>query len=93
MANQEQSYAAAEIITAARDLQDAAGSPEKPIEVSSEHSYTLEQAINLLSAEIRILRERGFSDERVADLFTSFDIQATAKDIGAFYQPSDDASE
>ncbi|WP_263384709.1 hypothetical protein [Granulicella arctica] len=86
MANEEQTYSAAQIITAARDLQDAAGSPEKPIEVSDEHPYLLEQAIILLSAEIRILRERGFSNERIADLFTSFDIQAAPADIETFYE-------
>ena len=86
MANEEQTYSAADIITAARDLQDAAGSPEKPIEVSNEQAYTLEQTVILLSAEIRILRERGFSDERIADLFTSYDIRASAKDIGSFYE-------
>ena len=88
MTNHEQTYTADQIITAARDLQDAAGTPEQPLEVSNDETYTLEQAVNLLSAEIRILRERGFSNERIADLFTSFEIEATASDIEEFYTPS-----
>jgi hypothetical protein len=86
MATEEQFYTAAQIIIAARDLQDAAGSPELPIEVSDEETYTLEQAIILLSSEIRILRERGFSNERIADLFTGFEIEAKASDIEDHYQ-------
>ncbi|NYF80169.1 hypothetical protein [Granulicella arctica] len=86
MAHEEQRYTAGQIITTARDLQDAAGAPEKPIEVSAEKTYTLEQAINLLSEEIRILRERGFTNERIADLFTSFEIAATAAEIEDFYE-------
>ncbi len=86
MAKNEQSYTAQQIIIAARDLQDAAGSPEKPIEVADDVTYTLEQAVALLSAEIRILRERGFSNERIADLFTSYEIEAKASDIEDFYQ-------
>jgi hypothetical protein len=54
MAYAGQKYTDQTIIIAARDLQDAAGSPEKPIEVPDGQTYTLEQAINLLSAEIRI---------------------------------------
>jgi len=86
MANEERRYTAQEITTAARDLQDAAGSPEVSLHVPEEQDFNLEQAINLLSAEIRILRERGFSNERIADLFTSFDIEATAADIEDFYE-------
>jgi len=35
----------------------------------------------MLSDEVRLLRERGFSDERIADLFTGFDIQVTPGEI------------
>ncbi len=86
MPDAAQRYTADQIMIAARDLQDAAGSPEKPIEVSDDGLYSLEEAISLLSAEIRILRERGFSDERIADLFTGFDIEATAADIQQYYE-------
>ena len=86
MTNEERRYTAQEILTAARDLQDAAGSPEVPPHVPEGQDFNVEQAINLLSAEIRILRERGFSNERIADLFTSFDIEATSADIEDFYE-------
>lgn len=89
MTNEVRRYTADTIIIAARDLQDAAGTPENPIEVLDDQDYSLEQAIQLLSTEIRILRERGFSDERIADLFTSFEIQATTSDIERFYEHSD----
>jgi hypothetical protein len=89
MANEGQRYSAETIIVAARDLQDAAGTPEKPIEVPANVKYTLEESIQLLSAEIRILRERGFSDERIAGLFTGFEIEATASDIEKYYERSD----
>jgi len=35
----------------------------------------------MLAEEIRLLRERGFSDDRIADLLQGFDIDVTAKDI------------
>jgi hypothetical protein len=90
MANELQRYSAETIIIAARDLQDAAGTPEKPIEVSAEVQYTLDQAIQLLSVEIRLLHERGFSDERIADLFTSYDIETTVDDLKKFYEQSEE---
>ncbi|MEO6803472.1 MAG: hypothetical protein ABI197_09550 [Granulicella sp.] len=88
MADERKLYSAATIIVAARDLQDAAGSTEKPIQVPDDELYTLGHAIALLSTEIRILRERGFSNERIADLFTGFEIEATAADIEKFYERS-----
>jgi hypothetical protein len=90
MAKETQLYRADAIIVAARDLQDAAGSPEKPIEVPANVEYTLGEAIALLSPEIRILRERGFSDERIASLLTGFEIEATASDVEDFYERSDE---
>lgn len=77
----DQSYTAEQIALASRDLRDAAGAPEE--------QFTLRQAVGMLSDEIRLLRERGFSNERIADLFTSFDIQATASDIEDFYARGD----
>jgi hypothetical protein len=91
MAHETKRYTAATIMVAARDLQDAAGSPEKPIEVLDDELHTQGNAIALLSTEIRILRERGFSNERIADLFTGFEIEATAADIESYYERSDEA--
>jgi hypothetical protein len=90
MANEEQRYTAEMIIVAARDLQDAAGAPEKPIEVPADEQYTLSQTIQFLSPEIRILRERGFSDQRIAELCTGFEIEATAADIEQHYERSEE---
>ncbi len=77
MAESEATYSADQIAVAARDLRDAAGAPEE--------RFSLEQAVSMLSDEIRLLRERGFPDERIADLFRSFEINATAEDIHKFY--------
>ncbi len=73
-------YTAEQIAVAARDLRDAAGAPEE--------QFSLEQVVGMLSDEIRLLRERGFSSERI-DLFRSFEIEATASNIEAFYVPND----
>jgi hypothetical protein len=71
---QEQStYTADQVARAARELREAAGA-------SQEH-FTAAQVVAMLSDEVRLLRERGFSDERIADLFIGFDIQATPEDI------------
>jgi hypothetical protein len=35
----------------------------------------------MLADEVRLLRERGFSDQRIADLFTGFDIEVTPEEI------------
>ena len=78
MADSEQTYSAGQIAIAARDLREAAGTPEE--------RFSLEQAISMLSDEIRLLRERGFPDDRIADLFRSFEINATGEEIGKFYQ-------
>jgi hypothetical protein len=92
MANGTERYTADTIVVAARDLQDAAGTPEKPIEVPANVEYTLGQAIQLLSPEIRILRERGFSNEWIAELFTGFEIVATEADIESYYERSDETA-
>ncbi len=63
-------YSANQIATAARELRQAAGSEEE--------FFSDEQAIHMLQDEIRLLRERGFNDERIADLLIGFDIEVTA---------------
>jgi hypothetical protein len=66
-------YTADQVARAARELRDAAGAPEE--------RFTATQVVAMLSDEIRLLRERGLSDERIADLFTGFDIAATPDEI------------
>lgn len=66
-------YTADQVARAARELREAAG--------ASEERFSAAQVVNMLADEVRLLRERGFDDQRIADLFTGFDIQATADDI------------
>lgn len=67
------SYTADQVARAARELREAAGaSPER---------FSAPQVVSMLSDEIRLLRERGFTDQRIADLFNGFDIQASCEDI------------
>ena len=69
-------YTADQVARAAKELREAAGAPEE--------GFTTPQVISMLSDEVRLLRERGFTDERIADLFTGFDIQASADDISRY---------
>ena len=73
-------YTADQVARAAKELRDAAGAPEE--------RFPVRQVISMLSDEVRLLRERGFSDERIADLFTGFDIQASADDIRHYAESS-----
>ena len=66
-------YTADQVARAARELREAAG--------ASQERFTAAQVVAMLSDEVRLLRERGFSDERIADLFTGFDIEVTPEDI------------
>ncbi|HEY5380667.1 MAG TPA: hypothetical protein VIJ65_00295 [Acidobacteriaceae bacterium] len=71
-------YTAGQVARAARELRDAAG--------ASQQRYTAPEVIAMLSDEVRLLRERGFSDERIADLFSGFDIQTSAEEIARYAQ-------
>jgi len=66
-------YTADQVAVAARELRQAAG--------TSEEYFTARQVLSMLSDEIRLLRERGFTDQRIADLLTGFDIDVTADDV------------
>jgi hypothetical protein len=69
----ETMYTADQVATAARELREASGSEEE--------LFSGEQVIGMLGDEIRLLRERGFTDERIAGLFSGFDIEVTAEEI------------
>ena len=69
----ERSYSAEQVAVAARELREAAG--------GGEERFSAEQVLQMLGDEVRLLRERGFTDERIADLFTGFDIQVTASQV------------
>ena len=66
-------YTADQVARAARELREAAG--------ASQERFTAAQVVSMLADEVRLLRERGFSDERIADLFTGFDIEVTPDQI------------
>jgi hypothetical protein len=71
-------YTADEIATAARELREAAG--------AGDEQFSQVQVIAMLGDEIRLLRERGFSDQAIADLCHGFDIDLTADEI-AWHSP------
>ena len=73
MAN-EASYSGEQVALAARELRQAAGTDQE--------RFSTRQVLSMLSDEIRLLRERGFNDAQIADLFTGFDIPVSADEIG-----------
>jgi threonine aldolase len=66
-------YTADQVARAARELREAAG--------ASQQRFTAAQVVAMLSDEVRLLRERGFSDQRIAELFTGFDVEVTPDEI------------
>jgi hypothetical protein len=76
-------FTAAQIAIAARELLDAAGSEATPTSetLADAGPYTAAQAVHLLREEIRLLRERGFTDEQIADLLGGFDIEVSAEEL------------
>jgi len=70
---EERMYTTTQLALAARELREAAGAEEQTV--------TAGEAIEMLDDEIRLLRERGFSDEQIAELFTGFDIEVTTEQI------------
>ena len=77
---EEQMYTTTQLAVAARELREAAGAEEQRV--------TAGEAIEMLDDEIRLLRERGFSDEQIAELFTGFDIEVTTKEIAEHAPPT-----
>ena len=74
-------YTADQVATAARELRQAAGGDEE--------RFSTQQVVSMLSDEVRMLRERGFTDERIADLLSGFDIELTASELARFMEQSD----
>ena len=70
----EASYTAEQVAQAARELRQAAGSDEE--------RFTAAQVLRMLADEIRLLRERGFDNAKIADLLTGFDICVSADEVG-----------
>lgn len=64
---QARTYSIDQIAIAARELREAAGADEE--------RFTSKQVAELLGGEIQILRERGFTDDRIRGLLNGFDIE------------------
>jgi alkylhydroperoxidase family enzyme len=73
-------YTPTHLALAARELRDAAGAEEQTVNTS--------EAIEMLDDEIRLLRERGFTDEQIAALLTGFDIEVTTEQIAEHAPPT-----
>jgi hypothetical protein len=73
MAN-EQTHIMDQIVVAARGLSAAAGAKQE--------QWPEAEAVTLLEDEIRILRERGFTEECINGLFTGFDIEVKTEPPG-----------
>ncbi|MGA8940398.1 MAG: hypothetical protein WB439_14640 [Acidobacteriaceae bacterium] len=73
MSVNKKTYTIDQIAVAARELREAAGAdPER---------YTGSEVAALLAGEIEILRQRGFTDERITGLITAFDIDIQPRQI------------
>jgi hypothetical protein len=73
MSTSQKTYTIDQIALAARELREAAGAdPER---------YTSAEVASLLTGEIEILRQRGFTDERITGLITAFDIDIKPRQI------------
>jgi len=73
MSTNPKTYTIDQIALAARELREAAGAdPER---------YTSAEVASLLTGEIEILRQRGFTDERITGLITAFDIDIKPRQI------------
>ncbi len=77
MAN-DKTYTADQVARAARELRQAAGTDEE--------QFSTEQVVSMLGDEIRLLRERGFNDERIAGFFSAFDIDITPEELHNYAQ-------
>jgi hypothetical protein len=73
MSTHPKTYTIDQIALTARELREAAGAdPER---------YTSAEVASLLSGEIEILRQRGFTDQRITDLISAFDIDLKPRQI------------
>jgi hypothetical protein len=73
MAANPKTYTIDQIAVAARELREAAGADAE--------RYSGAEVAALLGGEIEILRQRGFTDERITGLITAFDIDIQPRQI------------
>ena len=77
---EERMYTTTQLAVAAHELREAAGAEEQTV--------TAGEAIEMLDDEVRLLRERGFSDEQIASLLTGFGIEVTTEQIAKHAPPT-----
>ncbi len=75
----EKRYTTIQVAIAARELREAAGSEEE--------LFSGDDVIRMLNDEVRMLRERGFTDEHIAELFQGFEIEVTTEQIAQQGEP------
>ncbi|MBW4038657.1 MAG: hypothetical protein HIU91_07230 [Acidobacteria bacterium] len=76
----QERYTLDQVATASRELRAAAGADDELLEAG--------QVISTLAREIQLLRERGFTDDRIASLLVGFDIHVTGAQISEEIPPS-----
>ena len=79
MSTSKKTYTIDQIAVAARELREAAGADQE--------RYTGAEVVSLLEGEIQILRQRGFTDERITGLITGFEIDIKPSQIERRRQP------
>lgn len=70
---QNRTYTTEQIAVVARELREAAGAQEE--------RFTGDQVVDLLDGEIRTLRQRGFTDDRITSLLAGFDVELKKNQI------------
>ncbi|HSY35564.1 MAG TPA: hypothetical protein VK814_07440 [Acidobacteriaceae bacterium] len=73
MSAEQKTYTIVQIAIAARELRDAAGARTE--------RFTAAEVASLLEGEIEILRQRGFTDQRITGLMSAFDIDIKPSQI------------
>lgn len=73
MSATKKTYTIDQIAVAARELREAAGAEQE--------RFTGAEVISMLEGEIQILRQRGFSDKRITDLFSAYEIDVNPDQI------------
>lgn len=73
MSANKKTYTIDQIAIAARELREAAGAEQE--------RYTGAEVVAMLEGEIQILRQRGFTDQRIIDLFCGFEIDVTPSQL------------
>jgi NAD(P)H-nitrite reductase large subunit len=66
-------YTTEQIAVVGRELREAAGALEE--------RFTADEALDFLDGDIQALRHRGFTDQRITDLLTGFDLELNKNQV------------